>query len=46
MNPIEDPDKNVHTYEHLIFDKDAKIMQCKNKNPKKAYSTNATDISA
>ena len=26
-NQIENPDINPHTYEHLIFDKEAKIIQ-------------------
>ena len=25
-NQIEDPDINTHTYEHMIFDKEAKII--------------------
>ena len=29
MKGIEDPDANSHTYGHLIFDKEAKIIQCK-----------------
>ena len=31
-NQIEDPDINLHTYEHLTFDKDAKIIQWKKRN--------------
>ena len=39
-NWIEDPDVNAHTYEHLIFDKENKIIQWK----KKASSTNGAVI--
>ena len=39
-NWIEDPDINPHTYEHLIFDKEAKII----KQKKKVFSTNGADI--
>ena len=39
-NQIEDPDIDSHTYEHLIFDKEAKIIQWK----KKACSTNGAVI--
>jgi hypothetical protein len=28
-NKIEDPEINPHTYEHLIFDKEAKTIQWK-----------------
>jgi hypothetical protein len=28
-NRIEDPEMNLHTYGHLIFDKGAKTIQCK-----------------
>ena len=28
-NQIEDPDINLHTYEHLIFDKEVKNIQWK-----------------
>ena len=28
-NRVEDPDINPHTHEHLIFDKEAKIVQWK-----------------
>jgi hypothetical protein len=34
-NIIEDPERNPHTYGHLIFDKGAKTIQWK-----KAFSTN------
>jgi hypothetical protein len=27
LNKIEDPEMNPHTYGHLIFDKEAKIIQ-------------------
>ena len=36
----EDPDINLHTYEHLIFAKEAKIIQWK----KKVISTNGAGI--
>ena len=29
LDRIEDPDINPHTYEHVIFDKEAKIVQWK-----------------
>ena len=29
MNQIKDEDINLHTYEHLIFDKEDKIIQWK-----------------
>ena len=35
-NKIEDPEMNLHTYDHLIFDKGAKTIQWK----KTAFSTN------
>jgi hypothetical protein len=37
---IEDPEINPHTYGHLIFDKEAKTMQCR----EKAYSTNGAGL--
>ena len=37
---MEDPDINPHTYEHLIFDKEAKSIQWK----KKAFATNGAGI--
>ena len=39
-NQSEDPDINPHTYEHPIFDKEAKNVKWK----KKAYSTNDAAI--
>ena len=39
-NPIKEPDINPHTYEHMIFDKETKIIQWK----KKASSTNGAGI--
>ena len=38
-NQVEDPDINPHTYEHLVFDKEAKTVE-----KKKASSTNGTCI--
>ena len=32
-NQIEDPDINPHTKEHLIFDKEVKIVQWKKRRP-------------
>ena len=40
QNRIEDLDINLQTYEHLIFDKEAKIVQCK----KEASSTKGAGI--
>ena len=31
-NRIEDPEINPHTYDHLIFNKEAKIIQRKNES--------------
>ena len=39
-NQIEDPDINPYTYEHPIFDKEAKIIQWK----KESTSTNGAGI--
>jgi hypothetical protein len=36
-NRIEDPEMKPHTYDHLIFDKEAKTIQWKKKT---AFSTN------
>ena len=41
LNRLEDPDINPHNYEHLIFEKETKIMQWE----KKASSTNGAGIS-
>ena len=40
MESNEDPDINSYTYKHLVFDKEAKIVQWK----KKASSSNGAGI--